>query len=142
MFTNGITNGADWYSLAGGLQDYAYIKYGHLSYTIEMSCDKFPDNKMVEKVVQNNKKSVLTWLYYIGEKVPSVVGRFGTGDQKIVFENNFEDGVPKVWTISSSQGVFKKVLPGIGIYDVFVDGSFLRKIFVDGPNRDFDEVSL
>lgn len=41
-FPNGTTNGASWYPLTGGAQDYSYVWAGTMEITIEMSCCKFP----------------------------------------------------------------------------------------------------
>ena len=41
-FPNGTTNGAAWYPLTGGVQDYSYVWAGTLEITVEMSCCKYP----------------------------------------------------------------------------------------------------
>lgn len=41
-FPNGTTNGAGWYPLTGGAQDYSYVWAGTMEVTIEMSCCKYP----------------------------------------------------------------------------------------------------
>jgi len=41
-FPNGTTNGAGWYPLIGGAQDYSYVWAGTMEVTIEMSCCKYP----------------------------------------------------------------------------------------------------
>ena len=42
-FDDGITNGADWYSLTGGMMDYSYIFTSCAEITIELSCCKYPN---------------------------------------------------------------------------------------------------
>ncbi|KAK6028908.1 zinc carboxypeptidase [Ostertagia ostertagi] len=51
VFLNGITNGADWYHLAGGMQDWQYTHTNSFEVTIEMGCYKFPTNDMLPKLV-------------------------------------------------------------------------------------------
>jgi len=41
-FDNGITNGADWYSIHGGMQDYDYVWHGGFQLTLELSNVKWP----------------------------------------------------------------------------------------------------
>ena len=41
-FKDGISNGADWYSLYGGMQDWNYLQARVLEITIEMGCTKYP----------------------------------------------------------------------------------------------------
>ena len=41
-FQDGITNGASWYSVTGGMQDWNYVAAGVFEVTIEMGCTKFP----------------------------------------------------------------------------------------------------
>uniref|UniRef100_A0A183CD33 Peptidase_M14 domain-containing protein n=1 Tax=Globodera pallida TaxID=36090 RepID=A0A183CD33_GLOPA len=46
VFLHGITNGAGWYHLAGGMQDWQYIHSNSLEITIEMGCFKYPYDDM------------------------------------------------------------------------------------------------
>ena len=49
QFENGTTNGAAWYPLTGGMQDYNYIWHGAMEVTLELSCCKFPPASELEQ---------------------------------------------------------------------------------------------
>ena len=48
-FQDGITNGAEWYPLTGGMQDYNYAYYGCLELTLELACCKYPRSNELRK---------------------------------------------------------------------------------------------
>ncbi|CAH1132734.1 unnamed protein product [Ceutorhynchus assimilis] len=61
-FPNGITNGAHWYELAGGMQDFNYLNSNCFEVTFELSCCKFPDASTLTKEWYNNKESMLSYM--------------------------------------------------------------------------------
>lgn len=54
-FKNGITNGAEWYPLTGGMQDFNYIWNGCMEITFEISCCKYPPANELEKFWEENR---------------------------------------------------------------------------------------
>ncbi|XP_012551013.1 carboxypeptidase D isoform X3 [Bombyx mori] len=61
-FENGITNGAAWYPLTGGMQDYNYLWHGCMEVTLEISCCKYPPAHELPKYWQDNKQSLIKYL--------------------------------------------------------------------------------
>ncbi|KAL1494932.1 hypothetical protein ABEB36_010437 [Hypothenemus hampei] len=55
-FRRGITNGAEWYPLTGGMQDYNYVWFGCMEITLEISCCKYPPAYELPKYWEDNKK--------------------------------------------------------------------------------------
>jgi len=58
-FIDGITNGASWSSLSGGMQDYNYVHSNCFEITLELGCDRFPKSSDLEKYWLDNKKALV-----------------------------------------------------------------------------------
>lgn len=70
-FDNGITNGAEWYSISGGRQDYVtYFEHGRES-TIELDNDKVTPESLLDTLWAYNYRSLL---YYMREAMFGVSG--------------------------------------------------------------------
>ena len=61
-FPNGVTNGAQWYPISGGMQDFNYLYGGTMEITVEVSCCKFPDKAKLFEEWFNNDGAFLTYL--------------------------------------------------------------------------------
>ena len=72
-FRNGITNGAQWYDVPGGMQDYNYVHSNDFEITIELTCCKYPEaNKLVSEW-RNNKESLLKYMELVHSGVKGLV---------------------------------------------------------------------
>lgn len=61
-FRDGITNGAKWYVLYGGIQDWVYLNTNCLSITVELGCTKFPLAKDMPRYWSDNKKPLIKYM--------------------------------------------------------------------------------
>ena len=61
-FNNGTTNGAKWYSVPGGMQDYNYLADNCFEITLELGCDKFPAPEELPTYWNKNKKAMVRFL--------------------------------------------------------------------------------
>jgi hypothetical protein len=63
LFANGITNGAEWYSLKGGMQDYNYLATNAFELTLELGCIKFPRDSDISRYWQENQRSLIEFMW-------------------------------------------------------------------------------
>ncbi|XP_021913626.1 carboxypeptidase D-like isoform X2 [Zootermopsis nevadensis] len=61
-FGRGITNGAHWYEVKGGMQDFNYVHSNCFEVTFELSCCKFPNSSVLSMEWANNKESLLSFI--------------------------------------------------------------------------------
>lgn len=72
-FPGGITNGAHWYSLAGGMQDYNYRYTNCFEITLELSCCKYPMTATLQSHWNNNKESLIAYMQQVHSGVKGLV---------------------------------------------------------------------
>jgi len=61
-FKDGITNGAHWYSVFGGMQDWNYLQTNDFEITLELGCTKYPKHEDLPSYWQDNKESLLKYM--------------------------------------------------------------------------------
>jgi hypothetical protein len=60
-FSQGITNGADWYVVRGGMQDWSYVFYNDLQVTVELSDTKWPSYSNIPRFYEENKEALMVY---------------------------------------------------------------------------------
>ncbi|XP_033643205.1 carboxypeptidase E-like [Asterias rubens] len=62
LFRDGVTNGADWYIVSGGMQDYSYLSSNCFDITLELGCEKFPRESELKRKWESNKESLIAYM--------------------------------------------------------------------------------
>ena len=62
VFENGITNGAEWYAVFGGMQDWNYVWKQNCEITLEQYDVKWPDEELLPQIWLDNKESMINYI--------------------------------------------------------------------------------
>ncbi len=111
FFTHGITNGAEWYSISGGMQDWNYRYAGCNEVTIEISNSFAPTYSTLDAMWENNRESMLSYLETVFWGVSGVVADAYTGEPvsaRITIEGNTQ----AVSTDPETGDFYRMLLPG------------------------------
>lgn len=115
-FKNGITNGAFWYDVPGGMQDFNYLISNCFEITVELSCCKYPLAQRLQKEWENNRESLLSFIEQVHKGVKgNVKDYFGKGIKKAKV---IVKGIAHNVTSSESGDYWRLLLPGK--YDITV----------------------
>ncbi|XP_027855156.1 carboxypeptidase D [Xiphophorus couchianus] len=72
-FEDGITNGANWYTVPGGMQDWNYVNTNCFEVTIELGCVKYPLAKELPKYWEQNWRALLQFMHQVHTGIKGTV---------------------------------------------------------------------
>ncbi|XP_032799757.2 carboxypeptidase M isoform X1 [Daphnia magna] len=120
VFPNGTTNGAAWYYLAGGMQDYNYVWNGAMELTLEVGCCKYPRGETLPEYWEDNKQAMLK---YLGEAHRGVRGQVFDSLGNPVANANVRIKNRSFGSKTTTLGEFWRILmPGVYTLQVEADG--------------------
>ncbi len=125
-FTDGITNGWDWYDIYGGRQDYVNFYLGGREVTLELSNTKKLASEMLETYWDYNQWSLINMISQARYGIHGTVISAGSGlpvSAKIMVENYDSDS--SIVYSDADEGKFFRYLKE-GFYDLVIsaDGYF------------------
>ncbi|XP_067864382.1 carboxypeptidase D-like [Heptranchias perlo] len=152
-FAQGITNGANWYNVPGGMQDWNYLQTNCFEVTIELGCYKFPYANNLPKYWNQNKKSLLQFIKQVHRGVKGFVldatNRKGIDNATIIVAEvnhpvrSAKDGdywrllVPGAYKITASARGYIPMTKNVTVVEEAVEVNFtLSRVTDDHVNND------
>lgn len=141
----GITNGAKWYSLEGGMQDFNYLSSNDFEITLELGCKKYPPANELKQEWERNKNALLNfiWQSHIGVKgiVFDIQSKRGVPGAVIHVRNITDNSYDIEHDITSvHDGDYYRLLtPGKYKLTAYRDGYLPRSKIVTVTNKPFEE---
>ncbi|XGW35859.1 hypothetical protein V3C99_019220 [Haemonchus contortus] len=115
---NGIVNGADWYIVSGGMQDWNYLHTNCFELTIELNCVKYPPRNELKALWDENKYPLLYFIEQIHKAIHGTVVDAETGQGLLNVTVSIDDRMKIVTTYAN--GEFWRPA-NIGQYKVIFD---------------------
>ncbi|XP_063973821.1 carboxypeptidase M isoform X3 [Diachasmimorpha longicaudata] len=119
-FKDGITNGAEWYPLTGGMQDFNYVWNGCMEITFELSCCKYPPAQELPHYWKENRRSLIKFLAEAHRGVHGfVIDENGNAVERASVRVKGRD----ISFLTTKYGEFWRILlPGIYKLEVYANG--------------------
>ena len=79
-FSNGITNGSQWYAISGGMQDWNYVWENGFDITLEQNEVKWPNSNQLAGLWEDHREPMLVYLEEVHDGVRGIVTNSNTGE--------------------------------------------------------------
>ncbi len=109
-FVQGITNGAAWYSVKGGMQDYNYLETNCFEITVEQGCFKYPYATNLQAIWNDNKDAMVNYIWQVHDGVRGFVkDHSGNGIKGAVIN---VQGITHTVTTANDGDYWRLLVPG------------------------------
>lgn len=140
-FPRGITNGAHWYVLYGGMQDWNYLNTNDMEITLELSHEKRPRSEQLESYWQENRLPLLTYMKQVNKGAKGKVTRRGVPVGGVEIRVNRIGGATLAHSIKTNKDGWYWRLLTPGDWQVHA-GSRVETIFVRGDQTTAERVDF
>ena len=113
-FHGGITNGADWYVVRGGMQDWSYLWFNDLQITVELSDVKWPNYGLIPQFYKDNRDSLFYYMNQVHRGAGFTLSKKNVNGSVKVVQTSPDSIDLGSYAFSGSE--FYKVLPA-GVYE-------------------------
>ena len=110
-FPQGVTNGAAWYVVRGGMQDWSYVWHNDLQITVELSHQKWPSYSEIPNFYRNNRDSMVYFMKQVHRGAGFRINRPNV------------DGIVNIKSANRDLGNF--AFKGSEFYKVMPDGDYM-----------------
>ncbi len=140
-FQNGITNGAQWYDVPGGMQDFNYLYSNCFEITLELSCCKYPSRSVLAREWDNNRDALIN---YIAQTHIGVKGFINEESEDTIINNYGITGKPIQNAIIHVQNIAYNVTSSIygDYWRLLVPGDYEITACADGYESQTKKVKI
>ena len=132
---HGITHGASWYLIHGGMQDWNYVWHGCNEVTIEISNVKWPSASTLPGFWEDNREAMLSYMEQVHIGVRGLVTDAGTGSP-IAAAVAVQGRDQTVYTDPHVGDYHRMLLPGSYTLEFEADGYVSAQVPVVVPSGD------
>ena len=79
-FQDGITNGADWYAVFGGMQDWNYVWESDFDITLEQNEVKWPNSNQLDNLWNEHQESMIAYIEQIHQGARGLITDANSGE--------------------------------------------------------------
>ncbi|XP_076831943.1 carboxypeptidase D [Brachyhypopomus gauderio] len=141
FFQDGITNGANWYNIPGGMQDWMYMNTNCFEVTIELGCVKYPPAWQLPMYWEQNRRSLLEFIHQVHRGVKGMVidSRDGAGIPNATIT---VDEISHPITTSKAGDYWRLLVPGPYHLTASAEGYTSIDTYVTVPENGVEEVNF